>query len=43
MSAARARPVLPEAIDSMPDSGSQRSCTAKTTVSTSPSQKPGTA
>ena len=36
-------PVLPEAIVSMPEVGSQRSCTEKTRISTSPSQKPGTA
>ncbi len=40
----RARnPSLPEAIVSMPAVGNQRSCTAKTTLSTRPSQKLGTA
>ena len=40
---ARASAVFPDAIVSMPAIGSQRSCTAKTTLNTSPSQKPGTA
>ena len=43
MSSARSSPVFPEAIVSMPLIGSQRSCTENTTVSTRPSQKPGTA
>ncbi len=43
MSSSRSIPVLPEAIVSMPPAGSQRRSTAKMTISTRPSQKPGMA
>ena len=42
MSAPRAKPVLPEAMVSIPETGSQCSRTAKITESTRPSQKLGT-